>query len=145
MNGYQDGMKVMVGLSAPETGNGRVNLSSGANVESTAINSTVDMYYAVTPNANGYVVIENTGDALISVTNVKLSGTANVSGASTLSVDEGLLTYMASFNSLEVTEPTPVDPEPSPDTPAQNNTISAIIHAIWAQVKTSIDRLFGRL
>ena len=142
---YKDGMKVMVGLSAPETGNGTVKLSSDAGVTPAEINSTVDMYYAVTPTADGYVVIENTSNALISVTNVKLSGTANANGASTLSVDEGLLAYMASFDTLEVTEPTPVDPEPSPDTPAQNNTISAIIHAIWAQVKTSIDRLFGRL
>ena len=145
VNGYQDGKTVMVGLSAPETGNGTVKLSSDAGVTPAEINSTVDMYYAVTPTADGYVVIENTSNALISVTNVKLSGTANANGASTLSVDEGLLAYMASFDTLEVTEPTPVDPEPSPDTPAQNNTISAIIHAIWAQVKTSIDRLFGRL
>lgn len=140
---YQSGMKVMVGLSAPETGNGTVNLSSGANVESTAINSTVDMYYNVTPNANGYVVIENTSDALISVTNVKLSGTANVSGASTLSVDEGLLTYMASFNSLEVVQPEP-EPTPDPEPAVSNNTVSAIIRAIWAQVMDSIGRLFGR-
>ncbi|MDY6095896.1 MAG: hypothetical protein SPI26_06700, partial [Oscillospiraceae bacterium] len=107
------------------------------------INSNVDMYYEVNPTADGCVVIQNTTDALISVTNVKLSGAAAVD-ATALSVDEGLLTYMASFDTLEVTEPAPVEPEPTPETPA-NNTVSAIIHAIWAQVKTSIDRLFGRL
>lgn len=140
---YKDGMKVMVGLSAPEAGKGTVKLSSGADVEPTAINSTVDMYYNVTPNDNGYVVIENTSDALISVTNVKLSGTANANGASTLSVDEGLLTYMASFNSLEVVQPEP-EPTPDPEPAVSNNTVSAIIRAIWAQVMDSIGRLFGR-
>lgn len=145
VGGYQDGKTVMVGLSAPEAKSGKVMMSNGIEKATTDVKSAVDMYYNVTPNADGYVVIKNTSDALISVTNVKLSGTANANGANTLSVDEGLLAYMASFDTLEVTEPTPVDPEPSPDTPAQNNTISAIIHAIWAQVKTSIDRLFGRL
>lgn len=143
---YQPGMKVMVGLSAPEaTASGTVQVTNNTSKKDLTINSNVDMYYEVNPTADGCVVIQNTSDALISVTNVKLSGTANANGANTLSVDEGLLAYMASFDTLEVTEPTPVDPEPSPDTPAQNNTISAIIHAIWAQVKTSIDRLFGRL
>lgn len=143
---YQPGMKVIVGLSAPAEGQniGQVTMSNGSEKAPTDVNSAVDMYYNVTPNADGYVVIENTGNVLISVTNVKLSG-ASAAEAAALSVDDGLLTYMASFNTLEVTEFTPVDPEPTPEPPVENNTVSAIIHAIWAQVKTSIDRLFGRL
>lgn len=144
VDNYQSGMKVMVGLSAPEAKSGKVMMSNGIEKAPTDVKSAVDMYYNVTPNADGYVVIKNTSDALISVTNVKLSGTANANGANTLSVDEGLLAYMASFDTLEVTEPAPVEPEPTPETPA-NNTVSAIIHAIWAQVKDSIGRLFGRL
>lgn len=146
VDNYQSGMKVMVGLSAPAEGQniGQVTMSNGSEKAPTDVNSAVDMYYNVTPNADGYVVIENTGNVLISVTNVKLSG-ASAAEAAALSVDDGLLTYMASFNTLEVTESTPVDPEPTPEPPVENNTVSAIIHAIWAQVKTSIDRLFGRL
>lgn len=144
VDGYQDGKTVMVGLSAPEaTASGTVQVTNNTSKKDLTINSNVDMYYEVNPTADGYVVIQNTTDALISVTNVKLSGAAAVD-ATALSVDEGLLTYMASFDTLEVTEPAPVEPEPTPETPA-NNTVSAIIHAIWAQVKTSIDRLFGRL
>lgn len=153
VDSYQSGMKVMVGLSAPEqttdagdsvtAKQGQVTVSDGSAAKPQNISSNVDMYYAVTPTADGYVVIKNTGSALISVTNVKLSGTAE--GAGTFSVDDGLLAYMASFDSLEVTEPTPDEPDPIPDTPVQNDSISAIIHAIWAQVKDSIDRLFGRL
>lgn len=145
VDNYQSGMKVMVGLSAPAEGQnaGKVTMSNGSEKAPTNVNSAVDMYYNVTPNADGYVVIENTGSYLISVTNVKLSGAAAVD-ATALSVDDGLLTYMASFDTLEVTEPAPVEPEPTPETPA-NNTVSAIIHAIWAQVKDSIGRLFGRL
>lgn len=142
---YQPGMTVMIGLSAPEaTAAGTIQVTNNTNTKDIEIKSNVDMYYEVTPTADGCVVIRNNSDALISVTNVKLSGAAEAEAAA-LSVDDGLLTYMASFNTLEVTEPDPVDPEPTPDTPVQNDTISAIIHAIWAQVKTSIDRLFGRL
>lgn len=141
---YQPGMKVMVGLSAPEaTASGTVQVTNNTSKKDLTINSNVDMYYEVNPTADGCVVIQNTTDALISVTNVKLSGAAAVD-ATALSVDDGLLTYMASFDTLEVTEPAPVEPEPTPETPA-NNTVSAIIHAIWAQVRNSIDKLFGRL
>lgn len=153
VDSYQSGMKVMVGLSAPEqttdagdsvtAKQGQVTVSDGSAAKTQNISSNVDMYYAVTPTADGYVVIKNTGSALISVTNVKLSGTAE--GAGTFSVDDGLLAYMASFDSLEVTEPTPDEPDPIPDTPVQNDSISAIIHAIWSSVRESIDRLFGRL
>lgn len=138
-----DTQRVMIGLSAPEAGAGSVNLTNDANAAPLAITSVNDMYYNVTPTAEGYVFIQNTGTSLIAVTNIKVTG-ADTS-AVTYSVDEDLLAYAANFDSLEVTEPTPDEPDPIPDTPVQNDSISAIIHAIWAQVKDSIDRLFGRL
>lgn len=141
---YQSGMKVMVGLSAPEgTAASTVKLSNGNTTKEQTISSVVDMYYEVTPNADGYVVIENTGSSLISVTNVKVSGTAD-GAAATLSVDDGLLTYMASFNTLNVVQPEP-EPTPDPEPTVNNNTVSAIIHAIWTQVMDGIGKLFGRL
>lgn len=143
VDGYKNGMKVMVGLSTPEGKRGTVKLSADSNVAEKTINSTVDMYYEVTPNADGYVVIENTGTSLISITNVKVSGTAD-GAAATFSVDDGLLTYMASFNSLEVTEPD-AEPDPTPDTTPNQTTISATINAIWNRVMNGIAKLFGRL
>lgn len=142
VEGYQDGMKVMVGLSAPEDANSQVTMSNGTGTKKQNVQSYIDMYYEVTPNADGCVVIENTGDSLISVTNVKVSGTADA--AATLSVDDGLLTYMASFNSLEVTEPD-AEPDPTPDTTPNQTTITATINAIWNRVLNGIAKLFGRL
>lgn len=143
VNGYQDGMKVMVGLSAPEDANSQVTMSNGTGTKEQNVQSYIDMYYEVTPNTDGYVVIENTGNSLISVTNVKVSGTAD-GAAATLSVDDGLLTYMASFNSLEVTEPD-AEPDPTPDTTPNQTTITATINAIWNRVMNGIAKLFGRL
>ena len=87
------------------------------------------------------VFIKNTSDALIAVTNIKVSGTA--ADAESLCVDADLLSYVADFDTLAVVQPEP-EPTPDPEPAVSNNTVSAIIHAIWAQVKTSIDRLFGR-
>lgn len=144
VDNYRNGMKVMVGLSAPEgTAASTVKLSNDSTTKEQTISSVVDMYYEVTPNADGYVVIENAGSSLISVTNVKVSGTAN-GAAATLSVDDGLLTYMASFNTLNVIQPEP-EPTPDPEPTVNNNTVSAIIHAIWTQVMDGIGKLFGRL
>lgn len=142
VKGYQPGQKVMVGLSAPEAGIGSVKLTKAENAEVLQIASVIDEYYVVTPDANGNVVIKNAGNSLISVTNVKVSGT----GASSASIEVSpqLMSYVESFDTLSVIEPeTPVTPDPTPETP--NNTISAIIHAIWSSVKDSIGKLFGRV
>lgn len=139
---YQPGQKVLVGLSAPEAGNGSVYLTKNENKTSQEIKSVIDEYYEVTPDASGNVVIKNAGTSLISVTNVKVSGT----GASSASfeVSPQLMSYVASFDTLNVvqseSEPTP-DPEPT----VNNNTVSAIIRAIWTQVMDGIGKLFGRL
>lgn len=135
--------KVMIGLSAPEAGNGKVTVTSGADARELEIKSQTDMYYPVTPTADGYVYIKNSNDALIAVTNVKVVGAAE--GASLLSVDEGLARYIADFDSLAVVQPEPDAPDTpdEPDTP--NNSVSAIVQAIWQQVKAGIGKLFGRI
>ncbi|MGM9671354.1 MAG: vWA domain-containing protein [Oscillospiraceae bacterium] len=141
--------KVMVGLSAPEgKGNGQVTVTYGDKATTVDVKSVNDMYYEVTPDANGNVSIVNSGNVLVSVTNIKVTARNTASAASTASVvvDEDLLNYVSTFSTLSVVDTTTPDtPDPIPDTPVQNDSISAIIHAIWAQVKDSIDRLFGRL
>lgn len=138
-----NGQKVMIGLSAPETAaSGTVTATKGSAAQTIEIKSNVDMYYEVTPTSDGYVFIKNTSDALIAVTNVKVSGTA--ADAESLCVDADLLSYVADFDTLAVVQPEP-EPTPDPEPEVSNNTISAIIHAIWSSVRESIDRLFGRL
>lgn len=139
---YQPGQKVLVGLSAPEAGNGSVYLTKNENKTSQEIKSVIDEYYEVTPDASGNVVIKNAGASLISVTNVKVSGT----GASSASfeVSPQLMSYVASFDTLNVVQSEP-EPTPDPEPTVNNNTVSAIIRAIWTQVMDGIGKLFGRL
>lgn len=152
VDGYTAGMTVQIGLSVPDTEDnstadgkttktgGKVTVTVGSDTTTIDLGSEVDMYYTVTPTSEGYVVIRNTGSALVSVTKVKLSGTEASTDGQTLSVDEGVLAYAASFNSLAVTEPD-VDPTPDP-APTADLSLSAMIQAIWTRVMDGVGKLF---
>lgn len=143
LTGVPEGATVLVGLSAPENrGNATATVTSGAKATPVSVNSAIDMYYPVTVSSEGYVVIENTSNVLLSVTNVQITGGDGTSSAMLMSSPE-LMSYMADFDTLEVVQPEP-EPTPDPEPAVSNNTVSAIIRAIWAQVMDSIDRLFGR-
>lgn len=142
--GVPAGAKVLVGLSAPENqGKATANVTCGNAVTTLSVNSAIDMYYPVEVSSNGYVVIENTSNVLLSVTNVQISGGDSTSSAMLMSSPE-LLSYMAEFDTLAVVQSEP-EPTPDPEPPVNNTTVSAIIRAIWAQVMDGIGKLFGRL
>ena len=143
LTGVPEGAKVLVGLSAPENqGATTVKVTCGSKATVIPVESAIDMYYPVTVSSNGYVVIENTRNVLLSVTNVQICGGDGTSSAKLMASPE-LMSYMADFDTLAVVDTTPAPEVPTPETP--NNTISAIIHAIWSSVRDSIGRLFGRL
>lgn len=140
-----NGQHVMIGLSAPEAKEnsvGIVTVPNGDNGATTIeLNSAVDMYYEVTPTSDGYVFIKNTGDVLVSVSKLKVTGET---GAVTLSVDDGLLSYVADFDTLSLSAPA-VNPTPAPDTTPNQTTITATINAIWNRVMNGIAKLFGHI
>ena len=70
-NPEQDGL--YVGIKSAKGENGEVTVTDG-NVQLQApitINSTMDQYYKITPDASGNVVIKNTGDGVIALTKVR--------------------------------------------------------------------------
>lgn len=104
--------KVAVGMSAPDskTGGGSVTVTNGEGTKTQPIVNALDQYYSVTPASDGSVMITNSGNDLISITNVKLSGdyTAPVSGQSLdvpLTVSKSLMRYAVSFSELPDTTP----------------------------------------
>lgn len=106
--------KLSVGLKAPE-GATTAQVTNGANTSTIEINAASDQYYVIAPNTDGYVIIKNTGDNLLSVTKLKMSGDAV---ANKFSVDvDTMMSYANSFDSLPVVTYTLMDQEPeSPDT-----------------------------
>ena len=143
LTGVPEGATVLVGLSAPENnGEATATVTYGDQATTVSVNSAIDMYYPVKVSSNGYVVIKNASNVLLSVTNVQITGGDGTSSTMVMSSPE-LMSYMADFDALEIVDTTPAPEVPTPETP--NNTVSAIIHAIWSSVRDSIGRLFGRL
>lgn len=83
-----------IGLSAPDkgTGTGTVTLVDVPKVQKIDVTSGVDMYYPITKDMIGednVVTIKNTGDSLISVTNLKITGNEDIYKAAQTTPAEG--------------------------------------------------------
>ena len=164
--------KVAVGMSAPESkiGGGRVTVTDGSAARTQTIANALDQYYEIDPAPDGSVVITNDGGALISITNVKLSGTYTESAAgraleAPLMVSRSLMRYAAAFADLSVNEaepettpaPTPeVTPEPTPEatpeptpesTPEPTEDLGSTMQQLFSSfirsLFGSISRIFG--
>ena len=160
-------MQVWIGLSAPDGKTGSIEVNDEAYTPDIA--STVDMYYPVQPkviDGEQTLKIKNVGSSLISITNVKITGSnaTNPSlnatvlsvtdaepadGAPYLAVTPKLLARMSAPAQAEDPQPTPTaDPEPTEDpTPTQqpsivdwiSNLFSSFVNSLFG----SISRLFG--
>lgn len=101
--------KLSVGLKAP-SGATTAQVTNGADTSEIEINAASDQYYVITPNSEGYVVIKNTGDNLLSVTKLKMSGEPIESANFSMNVDTAMA-YANSFDSLPVVAYTLMDAE----------------------------------
>ena len=82
------------------------------------VTSNTEMYYEVRPNNDGTVVIQNTGDGMLALVNVKIAS-ATAANAAPM-VDQGTLEEACQLLAAGTPEPpTPVDPS-GPDTPWVN-------------------------
>ena len=93
-----------LGLKGP-AGATQATATSGTGKMQIGICGSCDMYYKVTPNADGIVMVKNTGENLLSITKLRTTSdsedeNADIVGAS---VSE-LLAYADTFDSLEVVE-----------------------------------------
>lgn len=82
------------------------------------VTSNTEMYYEVRPNNDGTVVIQNTGEGMLALVNVKIAS-ATAANAAPM-VDQGTLEEACQLLAAGTPEPpTPVDPT-GPDTPWVN-------------------------
>lgn len=82
------------------------------------VTSNTEMYYEVWPNNDGTVVIQNTGEGMLALVNVKIAS-ATAANAAPM-VDQGTLEEACQLLAAGTPEPpTPVDPS-GPDTPWVN-------------------------
>lgn len=96
-----------LGLKAPE-GTARAEVTNGnQRSELPEINHSTDLYYQVTPDANGCIVVENTGDNLLSVTKLRTTGSEE-NGVLAISNEEAataVVNFMAADYASYVSEP----------------------------------------
>lgn len=151
--------KVFLGIKAPE-GQSSVDITAGnKELLDKAITSATDMYYEITPTDEGYVVIKNTGDNLISITKLRVTGVANTDTQDIeLQVTPELMSYAASFSSLPyvdvVEEPdentgdvdieNPEVPENPSDAEDGKTTIKDVIDSLWDSIWDGFSSWFGR-
>lgn len=104
--------KLSVGLKAP-SGATTAQVTNGDNTSPIDINAASDQYYEIAPNTDGYVIIKNTGNQLLSVTKLKMRGEPIAStGAADFSMNvDTAMAYANSFDSLPVVAYTLMDAE----------------------------------
>lgn len=93
-----------LGLKGP-AGATQATATSGTGKMEIGICGSCDMYYKVTPSADGIVMVRNTGANLLSITKLRTTSDSEDESASIVgaSVSE-LLAYADTFDSLEVVE-----------------------------------------
>ena len=132
---YKDTNKVVVGLSVPAGGSASVAASGRTGTSKIPVNSETHMYYQITPDAEtGNVYIYNTGSGMVSVTDLKITGTTKYTvsrsltlGAPLAAEDEGgaltvrpmmLMRFVQDFDpEAELETPVVPDDPQTPDTP----------------------------
>lgn len=93
-----------LGLKGP-AGATQATATSGTGKMQIEICGSCDMYYEVTPSADGIVMVKNTGENLLSITKLRTTSDSEDENAGIVgaSVSE-LLAYADTFDSLEVVE-----------------------------------------
>lgn len=76
-----------LGLKAPQDGT-IATVTNGDSKSELNISHTTDLYYKVTPDANGTIVITNTGDNLLSITKLRTTGSNADVATTTLTAEE---------------------------------------------------------
>ena len=90
------GSTIYIGMSAPETGSGEVNISGTGN-GTKPVTSVMDMYYGIKVPSGGSITITNTGTSLISLTNLKIPNAADAKSIDALPAPERKLAMRAFF------------------------------------------------
>ena len=88
-----------LGIKAPN-GATTAEVTNDAGKSTLNIEAASDLYYKITPNAYGYILVKNTGDCLLSITKLRTTGANGESTITAANVSE-LLAYANAFDTLE--------------------------------------------
>ena len=145
LNNFTQGT-AYIGLKVPAGDSTTVEVTNGAGKSNLTINHSTDLYYEVTPNADGLIVITNTGDSLLSITKLRTTANSEVGEMDLAS----LMSYMAKMDTLpevpyedempggsedsgnvDIENP---DQDQSQETPDQGNSFMDILKDIFESI-----------
>lgn len=145
LNNFTQGT-AYIGLKVPAGDSTTVEVTNGAGKSNLTINHSTDLYYEVTPNADGLIVITNTGDSLLSITKLRTTANSEVGEMDLAS----LMSYMAKMDTLpevpyedempggsedsgnvDIENP---DQDQSQETPNQGNSFMDILKDIFESI-----------
>lgn len=144
-----------VGLKSPNGGT-TAKVTNGNAASEIAINTAADMYYRITPNTAGNVLIENQGAGLLAVTKLRTAGMGAeeeislFNSVSTMS----LLSYADEFDSLAIVEyntendvievpETPVEPDEPSDVEIENPEPEQPKDDVLNSIVKLLEKIFG--
>lgn len=101
-----------LGLKAPAGSATTAEITNGSAKSSLAISHSTDLYYKVTPNSDGTIVVTNTGSNLLSITKLRTTG-SGTDGLAVIGQDEALnaITAFKTASYVEYTEDTLTEDE----------------------------------
>ena len=130
INGYNsNNNKVFIGLKSPTGTSVTVRVTDGSSTKDITLSAASDLYYEVTPDSSGNVLIKNTTDNLLSITKVRITTTNSISSGAkqfTLTSTPELMSYVDKFDTLSAQQdPTQKDTldkgDVDIDNPSDNN------------------------
>ena len=143
-----DNLHLAVGLKSPTGNPVTVESSFGGTKQSKTIRHTADMYYGVTPDENGFIIITNTSGAMLAVTKLKMSGEPiEVEGYSLAEFTADEVVNAANrFTTLSLYEEPEQDNNAGDviiDIPAEEPVVTPAENWVTTLIK-NIKKLFGR-
>lgn len=113
-----------LGLKAPAGSATTAAITNGGEKSNLTISHSTDLYYKVTPNTDGTIVVTNTGDNLLSITKLRTTG-SGTAGLAVIGEDEAL-NAVAAFKTasyVEYTEETITEDEITEDETTSEETV----------------------
>lgn len=113
-----------LGLKAPAGSATTAEISNGSAKSSLPISHSTDLYYKVTPNSDGTIVVTNAGNNLLSITKLRTTG-SGTDGLAVIGQDEAL-NAIAAFKTasyVEYTEETTTEDEITEDETTSEETV----------------------
>ena len=127
-----------LGLSTPDTGSASATVLVNGKAVEPVITSAVDMYYPITPDKDGNVVVVNQGGGMVALTNLKVTSDNAVE-------EDGAQPFgLLSVKSLKIAANGTEASQEEVGNPGLQELIRQLISNFVKTLYDSISRLFGK-